>query len=362
MQRLGAAEHAGERLDRGADDVDQRLLRGQRDARGLGVEPHHLRAGVAGAVGVAHLAGPDPAGGTVLGDLLEEVEVGVEEEREPRREGVDVEAAFDRALDVGEAVLEREGELLLGGRAGLSDVVAGDRDRVPAGHRGGAELDHVGDQSHRRLDREAPLLLGDVLLEDVGLDRPAEPVGADPVLLGGDDVEGQQDRGRRVDRHRDRHPVERDAGEQGLHVVDRVDRDALHADLAERAVVVGVEPHQGRHVERCREAVLARLEQVAEALVGLLDGAEAGELAHRPEPPAVHRRVDAAGERVLAGVAELLGRVEPVEILVGVERLDRVPGDGLEQRLALRGAVVEVLSPLVGAPPRLGLDRHRLRV
>ena len=67
------------------------------------------------------------------------------------------------------------------------------------------------------------------------------------------------------------------------------------------------------------------LEQVAEALVGLLDGPEAGELAHRPEPAAVHRRVDAAGERVLAGVTELLAGVEALEILVGVERLDRVP-------------------------------------
>ena len=49
-----------------------------------------------------------------------------------------------------------------------------------------------------------------------------------------------------------------------------------------------------------REARLAVVEQVAEALVGLLGGAEAGELAHRPQPPAVHRRVHAARERELA--------------------------------------------------------------
>ena len=125
---------AGQRLDRGADDVVERLLGGQRDAGGLGVEaqPHRLLA--LGAVGLAHLPRPDPARRAVLGDLLEEVDVGVEEEGEPRGEVVDVEAALDRPLDVGEAVLEREGELLLGGRAGLADVVAGDRDRVPARH------------------------------------------------------------------------------------------------------------------------------------------------------------------------------------------------------------------------------------
>ena len=83
----------------------------------------------------------------------------------------------DRLLDVGEAVLEREGELLLGGGAGLADVVAGDRDRMPAGHPPRAPLDHVAAQAHRGVDREAPLLLGDVLLEDVRLDRPRQALG-----------------------------------------------------------------------------------------------------------------------------------------------------------------------------------------
>ena len=38
--------------------------------------------------------------------------------------------------------------------------------------------------------------------------------------------------------------------EQRLHVVERVDRDALAPDLAERARMVGVVAHQRRHVER----------------------------------------------------------------------------------------------------------------
>ena len=46
---------------------------------------------------------------------------------------------------------------------------------------------------------------------------------------------------------------------------------------------VGVVAHQRRHVERGAQAGLAVVEQVAEALVGLLGGAEAGELAHRPQ-------------------------------------------------------------------------------
>ena len=76
---------------------------------------------------VAQLARPDPPRRAVLRDLLEEVDVRVEEEAQPRREVVDVEAAVDRLLDVGEAVLERERELLRGRRSRLADVVAGDR-------------------------------------------------------------------------------------------------------------------------------------------------------------------------------------------------------------------------------------------
>ena len=64
-------------------------------------------------------------------------------------------------------------------------------------------------------------------------------------------------------------------------------------------------PIRLRHVERGGEAGLPVVEQVVEALVGLLGGAEAGELPHRPQAAAVHRRVDAAGERELARVADL---------------------------------------------------------
>ena len=75
VEALRAAEHGGQRLERGADDVYLRLLRRERDARRLRVEAHEQRARVARAVAVAQLPRPDAAGGAVLGDLLEEVEV-----------------------------------------------------------------------------------------------------------------------------------------------------------------------------------------------------------------------------------------------------------------------------------------------
>jgi hypothetical protein len=66
------------------------------------VEAHQPRAGIARAVVLTQLARPDATGGAVLGDLLEEVDLRVEEEREPRCEAVDVEAARDLLRDIGQ--------------------------------------------------------------------------------------------------------------------------------------------------------------------------------------------------------------------------------------------------------------------
>src|SRR4051794_36243041 len=352
VQRLRPTEHAGERLDRRASDVVERLLRRQRDARGLHVRAHEPRARVARAEGVAHLARPDPPGGAQLRDLLEEVDVRVEEEAQARGEVVDVEAAVDRLLHVREPVLERERELLRGRRARLADVVAADRDRMPARHRLRAPLDHVAQEAHGRVDREAPLLLGDVLLEDVGLDRAAQVLGPDALVFRRDDVVGEHDRRRSVDRHGHGDLAEVDAGEQVLHVVQRVDRDALAPDLAERHRVVGVVAHERGHVERRAQAGLAVVEQVAEALVRLLGGAEAGELAHRPQAAPVHARVHAAGEGIPAGKADL---VAVGQVGLGVEGLDRDAGERAERRLALGRQRVRL------APLGLGLGNGKGR-
>ena len=100
--------------------------------------------------------------------------------------------------------------------------------------------------------------------------------------------------------------VERDVVEEHVHVGGGVDRDAAVADLAERARVVGVAAHQGRHVEGDGEAAPALGQDHLVALVGLLRVAEAGELADGPGPAAVAGGVQPAGERELAGIADPL--------------------------------------------------------
>jgi hypothetical protein len=128
------------------------------------------------------------------------------------------------------------------------------------------------------------------------LDRAAQLLRSHALFLADQLVEQQQDRRRRVDRHRGRDAVERDLVEADPHVLDRVDRYPGAADLAVTERIVGVAAELGRQVEGHREPGRAVLDQVAVALVGVLGGSEAGVLAHRPEPVAVHPLVDSTRE------------------------------------------------------------------
>ena len=80
----------------------------------------------------------------------------------------------------------------------------------------------------------------------------------DALLLAGDDEAGQHGQHGAVHRHRHRHLLEGDAVEEDLHVLDRVDRHAGLADVADDARVVGVVAPVGRQVEGDRHALLAR--------------------------------------------------------------------------------------------------------
>src|SRR5436305_9009639 len=121
--------------------------------------------------------------------------------------------------------------------------------------------------------------------------------------------------------------------------------------------MVGVGPNQARHVERGRQAFLAMVEQVSEALVGLLGRPEAGELAHRPQPAAVHRRVHAARVGVLARKADAGVRVRG-QVLLGVQRLDRLAADGGEQPLPLPRAAQALALPALQRGQLTGLGGH----
>ena len=136
-----------------------------------------------------HQLRPQHARGALLRHLHEEVHAGVPEERQPRREAVDVEAGGDAGAHIFDAVGERVGELEVAGRACLLHVIAGDRDRVELRHVLGGVGEDVGDDAQRRLRRIDVGVAHHELFEDVVLDRAGELFRRHALFLGGDDVD-----------------------------------------------------------------------------------------------------------------------------------------------------------------------------
>jgi hypothetical protein len=134
------------------------------------------------------------------------------------------------------------------------------------------------------------------------------------------DVERQQDDRRRVDRHRRGYAVERDPVEERGHVVERSDRHADPSDLAGGQRVVGVVPHLRRQIERDAEAADPLRQQIAVPRVRFLGAREAGVLPHRPQPAAIHVRVNPARKWELSGEAEL-GFRRPARQVPGCARV-----------------------------------------
>ena len=115
--------------------------------------------------------------------------------------------------------------------------------------------------------------------------------------------------------------VERNAGEQRAHVVDRIDGDARHADIAGDARMIGIIAAMGGEIEGDRQALLAGREIAPVEGVGILRRREAGILADGPGLRDIHGRVGAAqiGRDAGIGVEE----VEARRSSGAIDRLDR---------------------------------------
>src|SRR6185437_9406465 len=90
MQRLRAARGGRHGLDAGPRHVVEYILGGERPARRLAMGAQRQRARIA-RLEVAHQPGPQRAGGAQLRHLHEKIHADAEEERDARREAVDVE-------------------------------------------------------------------------------------------------------------------------------------------------------------------------------------------------------------------------------------------------------------------------------
>src|SRR4029453_16072303 len=83
-----------------------------------------------------------------------------------------------------------------------------------------------------------------------------------------------------------------------------------------------------------------------------------GELAHRPEAAAVHRRIDAARVGKDAREAEV-ALVVDVRVVGCVERFELDPGHGREEPVALGLSLLDLLPPLARRVERRTVFRRR---
>ena len=358
MKALGATQHRGQCLPGSTDDVILGLLGCQAAAGSLRMEAEKPAPGVCGPKGLAHFAGPDAARSPELAHFFEKIIVRVEKEGKAWGKVIDIDPPLDTPAHILEPISQGKGQFL--GRRGpcLSNVVAADADGVPAGQVSTAILKGVHHQPHRGLGRKDELLLGDILFQDVVLDRPAQDLHGDTPFFGHDDVHRPDHGCGAVDGHGGGDFVHGNAVEQDFHVGQAGDGYPTSAKLTLGLRVVGVIAVQRRHVKGDRKPGFAMVQQVLVAGVGLLGRAKSGEHAHRPQPAPVHRGVHTPGARIFAGKAKIAVIVEFGHIQGGIKAVNGRAGGRHEPLLPLgmpsQRAFQQALFPL------LGLLRERL--
>ena len=218
MQRVGPAQGRGQGLEGHADDIIVRLLGGQRRSCGLGMSAQHPRARVFGRKALLHDFGPQPPCGPELGHFLKEIIMYIEKERQPGRKPIDIEADGLRGLNIGDAVGQGKRDFLGRGRAGLTDVVAGDRNRIPVRHPIGAKAENIRDDPQGRTGRINIRAASDILFEQVVLNGAVDLIPANALFFRHHQVERQQNGGRGIDGHGGADLVQRNTVQQGFHV------------------------------------------------------------------------------------------------------------------------------------------------
>ena len=310
----------------------------------MGAQRHGLR--VLGVEGFDDL-GPQHAGSPHLGDLHEVVLPDAPEERQPRRESVDVQSRVDARAEVLQPVGQRVAQLDVRRGPGLLDMVAGDTDAVELRHVPGRIGKDVTDDAHGGFGRVDVRVADHELLEDIVLDGAAEDGLIHALLLRRQDVERQDGQHRAVHRHGDGHLVQRDAREQDLHVEDGIHRHAGLAHVADDAGVVGVVAAVGRQVKGYGKALLPRGEVAPVESVALLGGGKTGVLPHGPGARDVHGGIGPSQE----GRHPRLVESQVGEVRAHLLRVERIDVDLLHR----------AESHLLRGLPRLRLEALRPR-
>ena len=339
VQRLGVTQGGSHSFDASTRHIVERVLLGERPARGLRVCTQGQRLGALRVEGI-HDLGPDHTGGAHLGNLHEMVHARAPEEGQTWRKSVDVQASLHASAEVIPTVGQGVGHLNVGGGASFLHVVARDGDAVELRHVLRGELEDVGDDAHRELRRIDIGVTHHELLQDVVLDGALQFFVLGTLLQGSDDVEGQNRQHGAVHGHGNGHFVQRNLVEQYFHVLDGADAHASLTHVAHDALVVGIVATVGGQVEGHGQTLLTSRDVTAVEGIGFLGGGETGVLTDGPRTHHVHGGVRSTEEgRDASGIVEVL---HAFEVFLGVGRLHHDVFGGFP-RLAIRQDEAAVL-------------------
>jgi hypothetical protein len=161
----------------------------------VGGDVHGQRAGILGAELVAHHAGEEPARGSNLGDLLEEVDSAVHQNRDAGAEGIDRDAPLQQGAHDAADLDEPERHLLRRVEAPVADVVGVFEERVEPGHLLAAKGDRIHGQAQAQIEGHVKGVAG--VLAVIGcLDHRAAQHGRRDAALPGDAVQSGDGEGR----------------------------------------------------------------------------------------------------------------------------------------------------------------------
>lgn len=242
---------------------------------------------VLGAEGFDDL-GPEYTCGTHFGDFHEVVLADGPEEGKALSEGIDFQSGFDTGAQVLKAVSQRVAEFDICRSTGFLHMIAGNRDAVEFRHVFRRVFEDITDDAHRHIWRINVRVADHEFLEDIILDRTGKDLLIDALFNTGLDEECENRQNGAVHGHGDGHLVERNAGEQDVHVEHGADRNASLADVAEYTRVIGIVTAMRRQVECDRKTFLAGSQVAAVESVGFFGCGEAGVLTYRPGTEDVH--------------------------------------------------------------------------
>ncbi len=279
---------------------------------------------------------PDFARGPVFRHFLKQIAVGVEEETQARGEFIHVHAGALDPLHVFNSVAQGEGQLLHGRRARFANVVTADGDGIPTRNLARPKGDGINNQAHGRSGRVNVLLLRDVFFQDVVLRGTGNLLPVRAIFLRDHQVHRPNDGRGRIDGHGGGHLLKGQARQQGFHIREGRNRHAAPSHFTFGQRMVAVVSHQRGQVEGDGKARLALLQQIVQALVGVLGATKSGKLTHRPNLAAIHHGVNATRVGILARVGQVVGVVEFGKVRRGIKLVDGHTRKGGEFLLPLR--------------------------